>query len=46
LPTADSWAFLIGIVGNAVVATGLTGGAFLFYRDRLMVARRLLDDSG
>jgi hypothetical protein len=45
LPNADSWAFLIGIAGNAAVATGLTGGAFLFYRDRLMVARRLLDDN-
>ncbi|MGD2176254.1 MAG: hypothetical protein PVG71_00370 [Anaerolineae bacterium] len=45
LPASDSWAFLVGIVGNAVVATGLTGAAFLFYRDRLMVARRLLDDN-
>jgi uncharacterized membrane protein YdcZ (DUF606 family) len=41
LPSADSWALLVGIVGNAVVATGLTGAAFLFYRDRLMVARQL-----
>jgi hypothetical protein len=44
LPASDSWVFLVGIIGNAVVATGLTGAAFLFYRDRLVVARRLLDE--
>jgi hypothetical protein len=44
LPASDSWALLVGIVGNAVVATGLTGAAFLFYRDRLMVARQLSGD--
>ena len=38
LPSSDSWALLIGIAGNAVVATGLTGAAFLFYRERFMVA--------
>lgn len=41
LPANDSWALLVGIVGNAFVATGLTGAAFVFYRDRLALARRL-----
>ncbi len=41
LPAADSWALLVGIVGNAFVATGLTSAAFVFYRDRLRVARQL-----
>jgi len=41
LPVNDSWALLVGIVGNAFVATGLTGAAFVFYRDRLALARRL-----
>jgi hypothetical protein len=46
LPVNDSWALLVGIVGNAFVATGLTSAAFVFYRDRLALARRLslLDD--
>jgi hypothetical protein len=43
LPASDSWALLVGIVGNAVVGTGLTGAVFLFYRDRLMAAHQLLD---
>jgi len=29
---------LIGIVGTAAVATGFTGAAFLFYRERMMPA--------
>jgi hypothetical protein len=41
LPVNDSWALLVGIVGNAFVATGLTSAAFVFYRDRLALARRL-----
>lgn len=41
LPTNDSWALLVGIVGNAFVATGLTSAAFVFYGDRLRVAREL-----
>ncbi len=41
LPSSDSWAMLIGILGNAFVATGLTGAAFMFYRDRVMVGGRL-----
>jgi hypothetical protein len=38
LPSTNSWALLVGIAGNAAVATGLTGAAFLFYRERMMVA--------
>ncbi len=41
LPANDSWALLVGIVGNAFVATGLTSATFVFYRDRLMLARKL-----
>jgi len=41
LPVNDSWALLVGIVGNAFVATGLTSATFVFYRDRLALARRL-----
>jgi hypothetical protein len=41
LPVNDSWALLVGIVGNAFVATGLTSAAFVFYRDRLALACRL-----
>lgn len=40
LPANDSWALLVGIAGNAFVATGLTSAAFLFYQDRLMLARQ------
>jgi len=42
LPHSDSWAMLIGIVGNAFVATGLTGAAFLFYQEQVIVGRRLM----
>jgi hypothetical protein len=42
LPSSDSWAMLIGIVGNAFVATGLTVAAFVFYRDRVLVGRQLM----
>ena len=42
LPASDSWAMLIGIMGNAVVATGLTGAAFVFYRDRLVAGRGMM----
>jgi hypothetical protein len=45
LPASDSWALLVGIMGNAFVATGLTGAAFLFYRDRLMVVGQPAADS-
>jgi hypothetical protein len=46
LPSGDSWALLVGIVGNAIVATGLTGAAFLFYRDRLAAAHELSEKDG
>lgn len=42
LPHSDSWALLVGILGNAFVATGLTGAAFVFYRDHMMVGPRLM----
>ena len=42
LPRSDSWAMLIGVIGNAFVATGLTGAAFVFYRDRVMLSQRLM----
>lgn len=42
LAPSDSWAMVIGIVGNAFVATGLTGAAFIFYRDRVVVARQMV----
>ncbi len=35
LPSADSWSLLVGIVGNACVATGLTAAAFVFYQERV-----------
>jgi len=41
LPPSDSWVLFVGILGNAFVATGLTGAAFVFYRDRLRVVRQL-----
>ena len=43
LPHSDSWAMLIGILGNAFVATGLTGAMFVFYRDRLLSQGRLME---
>jgi len=42
LPRSDSWAMLIGILGNAFIATGLTGAAFVFYRDRVIGSGRLV----
>ena len=44
LPNSDSWALLIGILGNAFVATGLTGAAFIFYRDRVVRGHDLVGD--
>lgn len=43
LPSSDSWATLIGIVGHAFVATGLTGAAFVFYRDRVAMGEELAE---
>jgi hypothetical protein len=36
LPSSDSWSLLVGILGNAVVATGLTAAVFVFYQERLV----------
>ena len=35
LPSEDSWSLLVGILGHACVATGLTAGTFVFYRERV-----------
>jgi hypothetical protein len=35
LPSGDSWSLLVGILGNAVIATGLTAAIFVFYQERL-----------
>jgi MFS family permease len=35
LPGGDSWALLVGIVGNGCIATGLTAATFVFYRERI-----------
>jgi hypothetical protein len=40
LPKADSWAMLVGVIGNGCIATGLTAATFVFYQERL----RLLFD--
>jgi hypothetical protein len=36
LPSGDSWSLLVGILGNAVIATGLTAAIFVFYQERLV----------
>jgi hypothetical protein len=35
LPAGDSWALLVGIIGNGCIATGLTAAAFVFYQDQI-----------
>jgi hypothetical protein len=35
LPPGDSWALLIGILGNGCIATGLTAALFVFYQERI-----------
>jgi len=35
LPEADSWLLLVGILGNACIATGLTAATFVFYEQRI-----------
>ncbi|MEA3341112.1 MAG: hypothetical protein U9R15_14200, partial [Chloroflexota bacterium] len=35
LPSTDSWALLVGIVGNGCIATGLTAAGFVFYQERI-----------
>ncbi|MDY6878534.1 MAG: hypothetical protein SWK90_20330 [Chloroflexota bacterium] len=40
LPSGDSWSLLVGILGNACIATGLTAATFVFYQERLAVGRQ------
>ena len=35
LPSSDSWLLLVGILGNACIATGLTAATFVFYEQRI-----------
>jgi hypothetical protein len=35
LPSGDSWLLLVGILGNACIATGLTAATFIFYEQRI-----------
>jgi len=35
LPAGDSWALLVGILGNGCIATGLTAALFVFYQERV-----------
>jgi hypothetical protein len=35
LPSGDSWALLVGILGNGCIATGLTSARFIFYPERV-----------
>jgi hypothetical protein len=35
LPSSDSWALLVGILGNGCIATGLTAAMFVFYQERV-----------
>lgn len=35
LPPGNSWALLIGILGNGCIATGLTAALFVFYQERI-----------
>ncbi len=46
LPRSDSWAMVIGIVGNSLVATGLSGAVFEFYRDRVSLIRGVVGTIG
>ena len=35
LPSTNSWALLVGIVGNGCITTGLTAAGFVFYQERI-----------
>jgi hypothetical protein len=35
LPSGDSWSLLVGILGNACIATALTAATFVFYQERV-----------
>jgi hypothetical protein len=41
LPPGDSWALLIGILGNGCIATGLTAALFVFYQERIGQLQRM-----
>jgi hypothetical protein len=48
LPQGDTWALLVGVLGNACVATGLTATTFVFYQERIDILaqlRRISDKS-
>ena len=42
LPASSSWLTLVGIVGNACIATGLTAATFVFYEQRMPYALELV----
>lgn len=44
LPEPDSWLMLVGIIGNACVATGLTATTFVFYGERIPQVLRAARD--
>jgi len=46
LPAGDSWSLLVGILGNACIATGLTAATFVFYQERLVVVSQQSAGSG
>ena len=46
LPSGDSWSLLVGILGNACIATGLTAATFVFYQERLAVGSQQSAVSG
>jgi len=49
LPPGESWLFLVGILGNGCVATGLTAATFVFYQERvrlLPAVRRVVKGNG
>ena len=35
LPVGDSWALLVGVLGNGCIATGVTAALFVFYQERV-----------
>jgi hypothetical protein len=41
LPQGDTWTLLVGVLGNACVATGLTATTFVFYRERIDLLAQL-----
>lgn len=42
LPKGDSWALLVGMIGNSCIATGLTAATFVFYQARLPATMEML----